>query len=130
MCIRDSSSKLARIQGCFTSEKEVGRLVDFWKEAMPTEELAPNVPRYPWTGLMEQLEDQDDLYDRAVDLVQNQERVSTSWLQRRLRVGYNKAAELIARMEADGYIGPDEGAGRGREVLLAGVGDEEEDLWQ
>lgn len=128
--MRPDSSKLARVQGCFVSEKEVGRLVSFWKEAMPAEALAPDAPRYPWTGLMAQLEDQDDLYDRALDLVQKEGRVSTSWLQRRLRVGYHKAAELIARMEADGYIGPDEGAGRGREVLLAGEGDEEEDLWQ
>jgi S-DNA-T family DNA segregation ATPase FtsK/SpoIIIE len=76
---------------------------------------------------MAQLEDHDELFERSLDMLQDQERVSTSWLQRRLRVGYNRAAELIARLEAEGYVGPDEGAGRGREVLLAS--DEGEDDW-
>ena len=125
--MRPDSSKLARVQGCFVSDKEIGRLVSFWKEAMPPEELAPNAPRFPWTGLMAQLEDHDELFERSLDMLQDQERVSTSWLQRRLRVGYNRAAELIARLEAEGYVGPDEGAGRGREVLLAS--DEGEDDW-
>lgn len=127
--MRPDSSKLARIQGCFVSDKEVAALVDFWKKATPVEELPPNVPRYPWTGLMAHLEDHDELYDKALDFLQGQERISTSWIQRRLRVGYSKAAELVARMEADGYVGPDEGAGRGREVLLADDDDDEEMEW-
>ena len=94
---------------------------------MPAPELAPNQPRFPWTGLMAEMEDQDDQYERALDLVQGQSRVSTSWLQRRLRVSYNRAAELIARMEEDGYVGQDEGGGRGREVLLASASDDDED---
>jgi len=127
--MRPDSAKLERIQGCFVAEKEVDALVRFWKETLPSPELAPNQPRYPWTGLMAALEDQDDQYERALDLVQGQERVSVSWLQRRLRVSYNRAAELIARMEVDGYVGPDEGAGRGREVLLAGASDEAGEDW-
>ncbi len=127
--MRPDSAKLDRIQGCFVAEKEVDALVGFWKQTMPAPELAPNQPRYPWTGLMAALEDQDDQYERALDLVQGQGRVSVSWLQRRLRVSYNRAAELIARMEADGYVGPDEGAGRGREVLLAGASDEAGEEW-
>jgi S-DNA-T family DNA segregation ATPase FtsK/SpoIIIE len=127
--MRPDSSKLDRVQGCFVSDKEIARLAQFWQESMPAEVLPAHAPRYPWTGLMDQIEDQDVIYERALDLVQGQERVSTSWLQRRLRVGYNKAAELIARMEADGYIGPDEGAGRGREVLLAGPEENEDDDW-
>jgi S-DNA-T family DNA segregation ATPase FtsK/SpoIIIE len=124
--MRPDSARLDRVQGCFVAEKEVEALVGFWKQAMPAPELAPNQPRYPWTGLMAAMEDQDDQYERALDLVQGQERVSTSWLQRRLRVSYNRAAELIARMADDGYVGPDEGAGRGREVLLAGASDDED----
>jgi S-DNA-T family DNA segregation ATPase FtsK/SpoIIIE len=124
--MRPDSARLDRVQGCFVAEKEVEALVGFWKQAMPAPELAPNQPRYPWTGLMAAMEDQDDQYERALDLVQGQERVSTSWLQRRLRVSYNRAAELIARMADDGYVGPDEGAGRGREVLLAGASDDKD----
>ena len=50
--MRPDSSKLDRIQGSFISDKEIDSLVRFWKTAMPAEELAPNQPRYPWTGLM------------------------------------------------------------------------------
>ncbi len=125
--MRPDSAKLDRIQGCFVAEKEVEALVSFWKQTMPAPELAPNQPRYPWTGLMAAMEDQDDQYERALDLVQGQERVSTSWLQRRLRVSYNRAAELIARMAEDGYVGQDEGAGRGREVLLTSASHEDDD---
>jgi S-DNA-T family DNA segregation ATPase FtsK/SpoIIIE len=125
--MRPDSSKLERIQGCFVAEKEIDGLVSFWKQTMPALELAPNQPRFPWTGLMAEMEDQDNQYERALDLVQGQGRVSTSWLQRRLRVSYNRAAELIARMEEDGYVGPDEGGGRGREVLLASASSDEDD---
>jgi S-DNA-T family DNA segregation ATPase FtsK/SpoIIIE len=125
--MRPDSAKLDRIQGCFVAEKEIEGLVSFWKQTIPAPELAPNQPRFPWTGLMAEMEDQDDQYERALDLVQGQSRVSTSWLQRRLRVSYNRAAELIARMDEDGYVGPDEGGGRGREVLLAvDAGDEDD----
>ena len=125
--MRPDSAKLDRIQGCFVSEKEIDGMVSFWKQTMPAPELAPNQPRFPWTGLMADMEDQDDQYERALDLVQGQRRVSTSWLQRRLRVSYNRASELIARMADDGYVGPDEGGGRGREVLLSGVSNDEDD---
>ncbi len=125
--MRPDSAKLDRIQGCFVSEKEIDGMVSFWKQTMPAPELAPNQPRFPWTGLMAQMEDQDDQYERALDLVQGQGRVSTSWLQRRLRVSYNRASELIARMADDGYVGPDEGGGRGREVLLSGASSDEDD---
>jgi DNA segregation ATPase FtsK/SpoIIIE, S-DNA-T family len=125
--MRPDSAKLDRIQGCFVAEKEIEGLVSFWQQTMPAPELAPNQPRFPWTGLMAEMEDQDDQYERALDLVQGQGRVSTSWLQRRLRVSYNRAAELMARMEEDGYVGQDEGGGRGREVLLAGAAHGDED---
>ncbi|MCB9155217.1 MAG: DNA translocase FtsK [Caldilineae bacterium] len=127
--MRPDSSKLARVQGSFISDKEIEALVRFWTTSMPAEEVAPNQPRYPWTGLMADLDDQDELYERALDLVEKEERVSTSWLQRRLRVSYNRAAELMARMEEDGYVGYDEGAGRGREVLLLASDEGDDDDW-
>ena len=126
--MRPDSAKLDRIQGAFISDQEIESLVRFWRTSMPAEELPANVPRYPWTGLMASLEEDDELYDRALDLVEKEERVSTSWLQRRLRVSYNRAADLIARMEADGYVGIDEGGGRGREVLLV-ADDNGDDDW-
>ncbi len=127
--MRPDSAKLDRLQGCFVSDKEINGLVRFWKEAMPQEPLPANAPRFPWTGLLAEMADQDDLYDRALELVQGQDRVSTSWLQRRLKVSYHRAAELIERMEADGYVSSDEGAGRGREVMIAGDRNDDPDDW-
>ena len=99
-----------------------GRLAEFEADATDFEGDPPDHPA-PTSGQPEQL------YERALDLVEKEERISTSWLQRRLRVSYNRAAELMARMEEDGYVGYDEGAGRGREVLLVAGGDGDEDDW-
>jgi DNA segregation ATPase FtsK/SpoIIIE-like protein len=59
---------------------------------------------------------QDDLLGKAIELVREQERASVSLLQRKLRIGYSRAARLIDTMETRGIIGPDEGPGRGRQV--------------
>ena len=61
--------------------------------------------------------ERDELYDRAVDLVQMNGQASTSFLQRRLRVGYNRAARMIEMMEEDGIVAPADGA-RPRDVLV------------
>ena len=59
----------------------------------------------------------DDLYDQAVTVVREHNRASVSLLQRRLRIGYSRAARLIDNLEEDGLIGPAQSGGRGREVL-------------
>ena len=59
----------------------------------------------------------DELYDRAVNIVLNDKKASTSYIQRRLSVGYNKAATLIERMEQEGIISPANHAGK-REILV------------
>ena len=58
--MRPDSAKLDRLQGCFVSDKEIGSLVRFWREAMPPEPLAANTPRFPWTGLLAEMADQDE----------------------------------------------------------------------
>jgi S-DNA-T family DNA segregation ATPase FtsK/SpoIIIE len=58
----------------------------------------------------------DEMYDQAVAVVTESRQASISWLQRRLRVGYNRAARMIERMERDGVVGPSDGV-RPREVL-------------
>ena len=60
----------------------------------------------------------DDLFDDAVAVVQEAGRASTSLLQRRLRIGYTRAARLIDLLEEEGIVGPDQGGSRGREVLV------------
>jgi S-DNA-T family DNA segregation ATPase FtsK/SpoIIIE len=62
-------------------------------------------------------EGRDDLYRQAVEEVRKSGKASISLLQRRLRIGYSRAARLIDQMEADGIIGPEQGGTRGRDVL-------------
>src|SRR5690606_22905699 len=63
----------------------------------------------------------DELFDRAVALVVREQRASTSFLQRRLAIGYNRAADLMDRMEREGLVGP-AGSGGKREILLGAGG--------
>jgi S-DNA-T family DNA segregation ATPase FtsK/SpoIIIE len=71
----------------------------------------------------------DEMWPRAIALVQENKRASISMLQRRLRIGYSRAARLIDEMEKRGIIGPEQEGSRTREVLQAGLveGDEEPD---
>jgi S-DNA-T family DNA segregation ATPase FtsK/SpoIIIE len=73
-----------------------------------------------WTDMAEveaSLSGKDDMYNQAVEEVRKSGRASVSLLQRRLRIGYSRAARLIEQLEADGIVGPDLGGSRGREVL-------------
>ena len=139
--MRPDSSKLERLQGCFVSDGELEKLVRYWKGVRVTEggaaeaELAPppgGLPAMPpprpedvvqaplWDELIQQQRDaqnSDDLYDDAVTVVRQAGRASVSLLQRRLRVGYSRAARLIDLMEERGVVGPDQGGSLGREVL-------------
>ncbi len=126
--MRPDSAKLARLQGAFVSDAEVHRLVRYWRgqrgvEAEPASELAvePEIQRPLWEDVVEKAKTQsrrDPLYDEAVTVVQEAGRASVSLLQRRLQIGYTRAARLIDMMEADGVVGPDLGGSRGREVLI------------
>lgn len=103
-----------RLQGCFVSDKEIDRLTGFWRGQAPAEqpELFP-----PWTGF--QMEDEtDSLLDKALELAEGRKRISTSFVQRRLRIGFPRAARLMDQLEEQGVVGPDEGGGRGRKVFL------------
>ena len=114
------SAKLRRVQGCYLSEREIERIVAFWhRQAPPGDHAAPR----PWAGLMAQQEDDNELHD-ALAAVQGRKRVSASLLQRQLHIGYPRAARLIELLEAKGYVGPDEGGGRSRLVLLGGESEE------
>lgn len=113
------SAKLSRIQGCFVSDQEIERVVDFWK-AHGAAAVEPTMPQVaPWAGMLEQAEEgRDELLEQALALVQTKTHISTSLLQRQLRLGYPRAARLMEQLEALGVVGKDEGGGRSREVLL------------
>ena len=117
------SSRLHRIHGPLVHESEVSGVCDFWREqakAIYNEELL-KPPKdenlMNAGGSAEGGEDvNDDLYQDAIRVVLEAGRASTSTLQRRLRVGYGRAARLIDLMEKDGIVGPPDGA-KPREVL-------------
>ena len=69
-------------------------------------------------------EESSDYYDRAVAIVLRDRKCSTSYIQRRLQIGYNRAASLIERMEKEGVVGQPNHAGK-REVLVGGGDDED-----
>jgi len=111
------SAKLARIQGCFVSDREIDAIVDFWKSSQEEDEA--DVPQVaPWVGLMDEMEERDELLEQALALLQTKSQISASLLQRQLRIGFPRAARLMEQLEEMGVVGPDEGGGRSRTVLL------------
>jgi S-DNA-T family DNA segregation ATPase FtsK/SpoIIIE len=119
------SSRLVRMHGAFVTEAEINSVVDFWKsQATPEYDqsylIAP--PSDDEEGVAspgEEFEGEDDpVYADAVRVVLEMGKASTSTLQRRLRLGYGRAARILDRMQREGIIGPPDGS-RPREVLKA-----------
>jgi S-DNA-T family DNA segregation ATPase FtsK/SpoIIIE len=99
------------------SDQEVERLITFWQRSNPQSQ--DELP--PWEEMLKQeaiLADRDDLIEQAIKMVRESRRVSASFLQRRLRIGYPRAARLIDELEELGVIGPAQGGGREREVIM------------
>lgn len=108
-------SKPIRVQGAFLSDQEVEALVSFTcdqAEAEYKEDLVPEIEEET-EGEVEL----DELYSQAVQIVVEAKQASVSLLQRRMRIGYTRAARLIDQMEAKGIVGPYEGS-KPREVLM------------
>lgn len=112
------AAKPRRIQGVYVSDQEIERLVQFWAN----ERFAPlRPPTFDHLveeakAAAEKVEEEDPLLERARELAQEHTRISTSMLQRRLRIGYPRAARLMDLLEAEGLVGSAEGLGS-REVF-------------
>jgi DNA segregation ATPase FtsK/SpoIIIE, S-DNA-T family len=117
-----SSARLTRIHGALVSEPEIRKVVGYLKDqSRPVfdQEFTRAIDE-AHEEKSEDLEDEslaDDMYDQAVELVAESQQASISWLQRRLRVGYNRAARMIERMEKEGLVSPPDGV-RPREVRM------------
>jgi len=112
------SSKLLRLQGCFVSDDELARLVHFWRDKAITD-LRDIAQEPPWKTSGEDKESSDDvLIVQATELVRQYDRTSISFLQRKLGIGYPRAARLMDQLEESGVVGPDEGGGKPRAVLM------------
>ncbi len=112
-----------RVQGVMVADSEVQRVLDFWRKMSPPSEEVPP----PWEELLKQEDGGDQLVEMAIALVRKTQRASTSLLQRRLRIGYPRAARLMEQLEEMGVVGPAAGSGRDREVLLAPDGELDQD---
>jgi S-DNA-T family DNA segregation ATPase FtsK/SpoIIIE len=124
------SSKLPtpqRVQGVFVSEQEVKRVIDFireqaqqWESSDTTEFVQPTTSSTAGSsfdgGGSSEGDYEDELYEEARDIVMRAGKASTSMLQRRLRIGYSRAARLIDMLEEYGVVGPADGS-KPREVL-------------
>jgi S-DNA-T family DNA segregation ATPase FtsK/SpoIIIE len=110
------TSKVTRIHGPYVSEPEIERVVDYIKQhGRPQYEKIPFKSKKAKDG--EESFEHDEKYDEAVQLVAETRQASISMIQRKLRVGYNRAARMIERMEQEGVVGPQEGV-KPREVLV------------
>ena len=97
------------------TDMEIERIIDYWQKNSEME--ADGTP--PWEKLLtEPDEDEDEgLIEQAISIVRGSQRASASLLQRRLRIGYPRAARLLDQLEEMGVVGPSQGGGRERDVM-------------
>lgn len=113
------AAKPERVQGAYISVTEVEKIVSWVKEqqeAVYNEDMIPSKNDSEGQAENED-EPEDEFYDQAVALVRKQQSASVSMLQRRFRIGYNRAARIVDEMEAKGIVGPSEGS-KPRQVLI------------
>jgi S-DNA-T family DNA segregation ATPase FtsK/SpoIIIE len=110
-----------RAQGVMITDMEIERLIAHWQKNSEKSTDAP-----PWEKLLQEPEENEDegLIEKAVTIVRQSQRASASLLQRRLRIGYPRAARLLDQLEEMGVVGPSQGGGKERDVLLGPLDEE------
>ena len=111
-----------RAQGVMITDMEIERLISHWQKTVDEATEAP-----PWEKLLTEPEENEDegLIEKAVSIVRQSQRASASLLQRRLRIGYPRAARLLDQLEEMGVVGPSQGGGKERDVLLGPLDENE-----
>jgi S-DNA-T family DNA segregation ATPase FtsK/SpoIIIE len=112
-----------RAQGVMVTDMEIERIIDYWQKNSELE--SESTP--PWEKLLTEPDENEDegLIEQAISIVRNTQRASASLLQRRLRIGYPRAARLLDQLEEMGIVGPGQGGGRERDVMPFEEGEEE-----
>jgi S-DNA-T family DNA segregation ATPase FtsK/SpoIIIE len=104
-----------RAQGVMVSDQEIEKIMRYWQK----DGLEEDTAEAPWEELMNVMDDNsDDLIKQAINLVKKSRRASASMLQRRLRIGFPRAARLLDELEEMGVVGPSQGGGKDREILI------------
>ncbi len=118
LLLSPGTSKLVRIQGAFISDEERAKLTEFLRsqeEPQYDESITiiedDTEAELPWS-------EKDEFYNDALRIIAETRQASISMLQRRLKIGYNRAARIIEIMEQEGIVGPQEIAGKPREVYI------------
>ncbi len=112
--------KPIRVQGTFVTDGEVHKVIEFVKSQVEEGQPSYNpdvLTKIERTDVQESMNDSDELLPEAIDLVVRSGQASVSMLQRRFRIGYNRAARIVDMMEARGIVGPQDGS-RPRQVLM------------
>jgi len=120
LLLAPGTAQIKRIHGAFISERETADIVEFWKKQGSSaydDSMIQEIEKDEEQDSAGGGEDFDDRYDEALALVTQSGQASISMVQRRLRVGYNRAARMIEMMEKEGVIGPADGA-KPREVIV------------
>jgi DNA segregation ATPase FtsK/SpoIIIE, S-DNA-T family len=131
MLFMQGGGRITRVHGPFVSDEEVERVVAFLREqAEPVylEEVTEPVEKDEeplLSGISGASDGEKGLFDQAVDLVAREGKASTSFIQRYLNIGYNRAAKLIEQMEKEGIVGPANHVGK-REVLVRRISKDED----
>ena len=114
------TSRLQRIHGAFVSDSEVQRVVDFLKkQGKPVyEKSIMEMKDADEKGASGNDEEQDERWEDALRLVAETKQASISMVQRRLRIGYNRAARIVEMMESEGMIAPSDGTSKPREIYM------------
>ena len=119
LLMRPDKAKIQRVQGSYVTDSEIKRVVDWWIERDQIENPDRPAARVaPWIGLLDRLDDEDELLAEAIDAIRGVKTISASFVQRELQIGYPRAARLVALLESKGFIATDPGGGQSRKVLL------------
>ncbi len=115
---------LQRAQGVMVSDREIEKVLSHWQRMSQND-----AAEAPWEGMIEAPRDEheDEMIDQAIAVVRAAGKASTSLLQRRLRIGFPRAASLIDQLEERGIVGPSVGSGKDREVLIDSEDDTEDE---
>ena len=119
LLMRPDKAKIQRVQGSYVTDSEIKRVVDWWIERDQIE--SPDRPAArvaPWIGLLDRLDDEDELLAEAIDAIRGVKTISAGFVQRELQIGYPRAARLVTLLESKGFIASDPGGGPSRKVLL------------
>jgi S-DNA-T family DNA segregation ATPase FtsK/SpoIIIE len=120
------SSQLIRAQGAYIRDEDINRCIAMICEQNPTDYLIPSFDTMKRSDFCEEKKEEGDhrdtLYDQALTFVLSTKNASTTFLQRKLKIGYARAASLIDELEVNGVIGPQEGS-RPRRILKSTMDD-------